>query len=116
MPYQLDFSIPLQCITKDELLERIHREQNCVIVDTMGRYEGNTVRIAGAKTIPYPEVLDRRNELLTYDEIIIYCRHKDCRASKKIAAGLTVLNVPNVKVYEGGLDEWVAAKLPVEPV
>lgn len=116
MPYELDFRIPLQCITKDELLDRIDEKQNCVIVDTIGNYNGNKIRIAGAKTIPYPEVIDRRNELLSYDEIIIYCRRKDCRASKKVAAGLTVLNIPDVKVYEGGLDEWVSEGLPVEPV
>jgi rhodanese-related sulfurtransferase len=27
---------------------------------------------------------------------------------------LTLLNTPNVKVYEGGIDEWLDQGLPVE--
>jgi len=104
----------LDCITKEELLERMNGKSDFVLVDTIGKYEGNRFKIKGAKTIPYPDVIDRRKELLPYDEIIIYCKHKDCVASKKVALGLKLLNVKNVKVYEGGIDEWTAFALPVE--
>jgi rhodanese-related sulfurtransferase len=104
----------LECIDKDELSDRIKGKLNFVLVDTVGTYDGNRFKIKGAKTIPYPEVIDRRSELLHYEEIIIYCKHRDCRASKKVALGLTLLNTPNVKVYEGGIDEWLDQGLPVE--
>ena len=114
MAYQIEFNMSLECISKDELFERMNRKSNFILVDTVGKYNGNRFRIKGAKTIPYPEVIDRRGELTSYNEIIIYCKNKDCKASKKVALGLKLLNVPNVKVYEGGIDEWTENNLPVE--
>ena len=116
MPYDLDWCVPLECITRDELLGRIEENSNFILVDTIGNHEGNKYKIKGATTIPYPEVVDRRRELMEYDEIIIYCTRKRCSASKKVAAALNILNVPNVKVYEGGIEEWMAHGLPVEEI
>ncbi len=114
MPYKIDVNLSLECIDKKELLDRINNNANFVLVDTIGTYDGNKYRITGATTIPYKEVINRRNELTSFDEIIIYCKHKTCVASKKVALGLQLLNIPNVKVYEGGIDEWVESELPVE--
>lgn len=114
MGYKKDFTFSLDCIDKEELLQRINGKSNFVLVDTIGKYDGNRFKIKGAKTVPYPEVIDRRKELTPYGEIIVYCKHKDCAASKKVALGLKLLNIPNVKVYEGGIDEWTEYNLPVE--
>jgi rhodanese-related sulfurtransferase len=114
MSYRIDFSIPLECVEKDELLERLTQQADFVLVDTIGKYNGNRYRIKGATTIPYPDVTDRRKELLKYKEIIVYCKEKSCVASKKVASALKMLNVPNVKVYEGGIVEWMENGLPVE--
>lgn len=116
MPYQKEFNISIECITKEELLNRMKENADFVLVDTIGNYDGNKHKIKGSKTIHYPGVIDRRKELVPYKEIIIYCRHKDCVASKKVAMGLKLLNIQNVKVYEGGLDEWIENKLPLEKV
>ncbi len=104
MSYQLDWNISLDCVTKEALLERLNNKSNFVLVDTIGTYDGNTVKIKGATTIPYVEVIDRRKELLPYDEII------------EVASALKMLNVRNVKVYEGGIDEWLENNLPTENV
>ncbi len=114
MSYKIDLNLSVDCIDKDELLERMREKTDFVLVDTVGKYDGNKFRIKGAYTIPYPEVVDRRKELAPYEEIIIYCRNKSCKASKKAALGLKLLNIPNVKIYEGGIDEWVANGLPVD--
>jgi rhodanese-related sulfurtransferase len=114
MACKKEFTFSIDCISKEELLQRMDAKTNFILVDTVGKYEGNRFKINGAKTIPYPEVIDRRKELLTYDEIIIYCKHKDCMASKKVALGLKLLNIKNVKIYEGGIDEWIENSLPVE--
>ncbi len=114
MSYQIDFNIKLDCLDKDELLEKINGQASFVLVDTIGKYDGNKFKIKGSTSISYPEVVDRRKELESFDEIIIYCKHKHCVASKKVAIGLKMLNIPNVKVYEGGIDEWIANNLPVE--
>ncbi|MBI5665055.1 MAG: hypothetical protein HZC49_08245 [Nitrospirae bacterium] len=114
MSYQIAFNISLECVDKDELLERLEGKADFVLVDTIGTYGGNRYRIRGATTIPYTEVVDRRKELLKYNEIIVYCKEKTCVASKKVASALKMLNVPNVKVYEGGIVEWTENGLPVE--
>ncbi|MDP3298226.1 MAG: rhodanese-like domain-containing protein [Thermodesulfovibrionia bacterium] len=114
MSYEIEFNLVVECIDKHELLKRMNGKANFVLVDTVGKYNGNRFKIKGARTIPYPEVIDRRGELMSYDEIVIYCKNKDCKASKKVAMGLKLLNVPNVKVYEGGIDEWRDNNLPVE--
>jgi rhodanese-related sulfurtransferase len=114
MAYMKEICISIECVDRDELMKRINGKSNFVLVDTIGRYDGNSSRIKGAKTVPYPEVIDRRSELKGYDEIIIYCRNKECRASKKAAMGLILQNIPNVRIYEGGIDEWTAENLPVE--
>ncbi|UCE71477.1 MAG: hypothetical protein JSU99_09335 [Nitrospiraceae bacterium] len=116
MAYQINFELTLDCLDKDEILDRINNNADCVIVDTVGGYDGNKYKIKGAKTIPYPEIADRRSELSPYHEIIVYCKHKTCSASKKVASILTLLKVPNIKVYEGGIDEWVDSGLPIEEV
>ena len=114
MSYQINFNVLLDCLDKDELLERINGQSNFVLVDTIGKYDGNKFKIKGSTTIPYTEVVDRRKELESFDEIIIYCKHKDCVASKKVASGLKLQNIANVKVYEGGIDEWTYNNLPLE--
>lgn len=116
MTYQKEFNLSLECISWEELVKRMKDNPDFILVDTIGKYDGNTYKIKGATTIPYPEVIDRRNELTSHKEIIIYCKHKDCVASKKVALGLKLLNIQNVKVYEGGIDEWVEHGLPVENV
>ncbi len=116
MSYQIQFNVSIDCLDKDELLERVNGQSNFVLIDTIGKYDGNKFKIKGASTIPYLDVIDRRNEYESFDEIIVYCKHKTCVASKKRAAGLMLLNVPNVKVYEGGIDEWVELGLPLEEI
>jgi rhodanese-related sulfurtransferase len=116
MPYEKEWKLMLDCINKDELLQRINGISNFILIDTIGSYDGNKYKIKRATTIPYKEVIDRRNEITSYDEIIVYCKHRDCVASKKVATALKSLNVPNVKIYEGGIDEWTENNLPVEEV
>ncbi|MBI4687256.1 MAG: rhodanese-like domain-containing protein [Nitrospirae bacterium] len=117
MSYDVEFSsMYIICINKDELLKRIQNGSNYILIDTIGNYDGNKLKIKSAVTIPYTEVIDRRKEFFRYNEVIVYCRNKRCKASKKVALGLNLLNIPNVKVYEGGLDEWIENKLPVEEI
>lgn len=114
MSYQIDWNVSIDCVSKESLLKKLDGDARFILVDTIGTFDGNRYRIRGATTIPYPDVADRRRELLDYDEIIIYCASKRCKASKKAATALKMLNVPNVKIYEGGLEEWKANNLPLE--
>lgn len=114
MPYRKTYEISLEFLSEDELLQRMKDRKNFILIDTVWTHGGNRHRIKGATTIPYPEVLDRRHELKPYDEVIVYCTKKSCPGSKIIAKGLKLLNIPNVKVYEGGIRGWMEKGLPVE--
>ena len=114
MSYQLDWNIQLDCVIKESLLKRFEEKKDFILIDTIGTYGGNKYKIKGATTIPYTEVVDRRKEFMHHGEIIVYCKEKSCVASKKVASALKMLNVPNVKVYEGGIVEWVDNNFPVE--
>ena len=114
MPYRKTYEVSLEFINEDELMQRMRDRENFVLVDTVWTHGGNRYRIKGAKTMPYPETLDRRHELRHYDEVIVYCTKKTCPGSKIIAKGLKLLDVPNVKVYEGGIRGWMERGLPVE--
>ena len=114
MSYQLDWNIKLDCVSKESLLKRFEEKKDFILIDTIGTYNGNKYKIKGAATIPYTEVVDRRREFMHYGEIIVYCKEKSCVASKKVASALKMLNVPDVKVYEGGIVEWEENNLPVE--
>ncbi len=53
---------------------------------------------------------------MSSDKIIIYCRAKDCPLSEKVAVGLKLFVFPNVKVYKGEIEEWMAYGLSVEEI
>jgi rhodanese-related sulfurtransferase len=113
MAYTKKIEVPVDYINRDELL-KLMGSTEVLILDTIGTYDGNKYKIKGAKTIPFPDVIDRRSELTGYKEIIVYCKNKKCPASTVTAMRLKLQKVHNVKVYDGGIDEWTDTGLPVE--
>jgi rhodanese-related sulfurtransferase len=45
---------------------------------------------------------------------VLYCSDSSCLASGNVARELEALGYTNVRVYEGGKQDWVEAGLPVE--
>ncbi len=116
MPYRKTFTIPLEFITKAEIIQRINKNTNFVLVDTGITSNKNRYKIKGAITIPLSEVTDRRRELAGFEETIVYCKNSSCAEAKLAAMCLKLLHIPNVKVYAGGFDEWKEYKLSIEEV
>ncbi len=114
MPYRKTYEVPLEFLDEEEVLSRLEDQSSNIVIDTVWTHGANRYRIRGAVTVPYPEVLDRRKEFESYREIILYCTKKNCPGSKLLALGLKLLNVKNVKVYEGGIQGWMERGLPVE--
>ena len=69
--------------------------------------------IKGSLKIPAAELEKRSIELDKSKEVVTYCADASCSASRK-AAELLAAKGFKVSAYEGGIKEWVAAKLPVE--
>jgi rhodanese-related sulfurtransferase len=73
----------------------------------------NLGTIKGSLKIPAADLEKRFTELDKSKEVVTYCAGVSCSASRK-AAQLLAAKGFNVSAYEGGIKEWVAAKLPVE--
>ena len=71
--------------------------------------------IPGSKWMP----LDSFTETLVAqkakkdDFIVVYCGGKECTASQQAAEKLSGMGYVNVFRYEGGLQDWTEAKLPL---
>jgi rhodanese-related sulfurtransferase len=103
-----------KCLQRNEVLQRLEKSDRFLVVDLIGSYNGNRVKIPGSLTIQYPELIDRRKELRTYKEVILYTSNKMCNAARKRAVGLQLAGFDNVLVYDAGLDDWIEHGLPVE--
>lgn len=64
--------------------------------------------------IPLDKLATRSGELDKAKPVVTYCAGTDCHASREAAERLATMGF-KVRAYEGGIKEWKAANLPVEP-
>lgn len=104
-------------ITADELLQKIERDEDFVLVDALAPMIYAHSHLPGAINLP-PSAVDalrctkRIPSLET--EIVVYCANPDCDDSVVTAQKLAALGYTNVRHYAGGKDEWRAHGLPLE--
>lgn len=100
-------------ITREELRERIEREDDFVLLETLSRDEFDREHLPGARSLPTAEVGERASDVIPDRdaEIIVYCASFDCDASERAAAKLEELGYTNVIDYEGGKADWKQAEL-----
>lgn len=74
--------------------------------------------IAGSRRVPLDKVGNevRTTNLPKNAEIVVYCGGPKCPQSQMAAEKLIKLGYEHVRAFEGGLEEWKAAGLPVEKV
>lgn len=67
--------------------------------------------IPGSQRLPVDAVAKTMKELrLPLDaEIVVYCWNPACPSSGQAAGKLSTLGYTNVRAYEGGLEQWMAA-------
>jgi rhodanese-related sulfurtransferase len=72
--------------------------------------------ISGSRRVPLDKVGHevRSTNLPKNAEIVVYCGGPKCPLSQMAAEKLAKLGYENVRAYEGGLEEWKGAGLPVE--
>lgn len=98
-------------IKPEEAAPLLARNQ-IVFVDTRDASVWGRVRLPGAKSIPFDEVLNRLAELhMLSASPVLYCRSGEL--TKELAAKLAEQGVP-VPFLDGGMLAWEAAGLPVE--
>lgn len=92
-------------ITAQEAKEIMDNQEDYVILDTRTQEEYDEGHIPGAVLIPYDEVTEKAEDMLTDKDqlILVYCRSG--RRSKLAAEDLVKLGYTNIKEF-GGIIDW----------
>ena len=92
-------------ITAQEAKEIMDTQEGYVILDTRTQEEYDQGHIPGAVLLPYDEVLQKAETILTDKNqlILVYCRSG--RRSKLASEDLVKLGYTNIKEF-GGIIDW----------
>ena len=92
-------------ITAQQAKEIMDTQEGYIILDTRTQEEYDEGHIPGAILIPYDEITEKAEGILTDKDqlILVYCRSG--RRSKIAAADLVKLGYTNIKEF-GGIIDW----------
>ena len=92
-------------ITAQQAKEMMDNENDYIILDTRTQEEYDESHITGAILIPYDEILEKAEGVLTDKSqlILVYCRSG--RRSKLAAEDLVKLGYTNIREF-GGIIDW----------
>jgi len=111
---KMNQTLEIKTITKDALYDKIKKGETLELLNVLDPQYYSLGAIKGSRKIPLAELEKRSSELDKSKEIVTYCADTSCSASRKAAEMLTEKGF-KVSAYEGGIKEWTAANLPVEP-
>lgn len=94
-----------ETITAEAAKKIMDSDEEVIILDVREQYEYDEGHIPGAILIPYTEIENKAEEILTDKDkqILVYCRSG--RRSKIAAEALSKLSYTNVKEF-GGIIDW----------
>ena len=92
-------------ITAEQAKDIMDSREDYIILDVRTQDEFDESRIPGAILIPYDEITEKAEDLLTDKDqlILVYCRSG--RRSKLAAEALVELGYTNIKEF-GGIIDW----------
>ena len=111
-----EHTLVLPQISRDELLQKIERGAEFVLVDALPPMSYAVSRLPGAINIP-PERVDELAPRRVPDrgtEIVVYCADLTCDSSIATGRRLVELGYRNVRHYAEGKADWLKAGLAVE--
>ncbi len=85
-----------------------------IIINVLDPAYYEDCHIKGSINVPVNKLVEYVAELPKDTEIILYCAHYQCPASKKAWHSLNLLGYTNIWAYEGGIVEWFQKGLPIE--
>jgi len=102
----------LEPVTRAELLRRLKRGEDVIVLDVRPAEEFAAGHLPPAISIPLAELRRRLRELPRDKEVVAYCRGPYCAFAHK---AIRVLRQAGLRArrLEDGLPEWKAAGLPV---
>ncbi len=106
----------MNTITRDELKNKMERGAAFFLAETLAESCYQHTHLPGALHLS-PISVERDAPLVLPDKrapIVLYCSDAGCLASGVVARELETLGYSDVRVYEGGKQDWMEAGLPVE--
>lgn len=102
-------------ISRDELKAAVDAG-DVTVVDALGGTYWADRHLPGAVPLAPGDVAQQAAAVLPDTEalIVTYCSNPACPNSGQVADKLTALGYRNVRKYREGIEDWVAAGLPVE--
>lgn len=107
----------MQSLTREQLEQMLDGSKPFHLINVLGENEYTAAHIPGSINIPLEtddfvkaveeEVQDRQSE------IVVYCASASCTASPSAAKKLEQAGFERVYDYEGGMQDWREAGLPV---
>ncbi len=84
------------------------------LINVLAKEAYDDCHITGSLSVPLVALAAYVKDLPKNTELIVYCAHYDCPASRKAWQLLTDLGFTNVFAYEGGIAEWHQKGYPTE--
>lgn len=100
-----------KAISAEELKNQMETDANLVVINVLPAEYYDDCHIIGSINMPLAELDDKIGGIEKDAPIVVYCAHAKCDLSSKAAKHLEQLGYTNVKMYEGGMKEWVAEGL-----
>ena len=91
--------------------------ENALFVDARHEFDFQQGHIRGAVNIPLKDIdiqIARLNKISKDKLLIVYCDGAECNSSIELSVKLMESGFANVKIFFGGWQEWISAKLPIE--
>ena len=102
----------MSLIGREELREKLDRQDRFKLAMVLGDWAFRAKRIPGSINITTP---DAATDMLDPgDEIVVYCSHGGCAASRFALRLLEKAGYTNVRRYAGGIADWEEAGYPLE--
>lgn len=96
----------------------LQRDPKVIFLDARSPEEFEKGRIAGARPLPYYQLMDYQERALngaSADTVmVIYCEGIGCELSFFLARELQSAGYKNLRIFYGGYPEWQSAGLPIE--
>jgi rhodanese-related sulfurtransferase len=104
-----------ELISRADLAAAIEAHE-VTVVDALGGEYWARQHLPGAIPLVVADVPAQAADLLPNRDaaIVTYCSNPACPNSGQVAAALAGLGYTNVRKYREGIEDWVAAGLPVE--
>lgn len=108
---------PIYKIITLNQLTRLLSENKGVLLDARNSEEYEKGHIKGARNIPALDVENHFESLLTLPRdtlILVYCNGPECHLGHMLADFLVKLEFKHIFIYDGGWDEWINSKMPID--